>query len=219
MSLFQRRRRRRRGGLLNTRVNFVTPSLRQLALFLDGLDAAAIVRRHSGFSEQQGRCNVTNWTVCWQPVCLTGFSLPRLASGQNIAHIQHSSRARKGYFQASRLLHYLFSIENARCGERHYKEVQYVSKLLSLCCGRLRRASVCLWRIHQSAFLWLPPPRGPRPPTHRSHTHTHTTRRNLAMNTCFQVNVLFLEGVNSLEVIAFLIVRFNFCWFLHRRAT
>lgn len=70
-------------------------------------------------SRMSTNCTITDWTVCWQPVRLKGFLLPQFASGQNIAHIQHSlHRLRVGYFQASRLLHYLFSIENTHRGEK-----------------------------------------------------------------------------------------------------
>lgn len=70
-------------------------------------------------SRTSSNCTITNWTVCWQPVRLKGFLLPQFASGQNITHIQHSlHRLRVGYLRASRLLHYLFSIENTHRWEK-----------------------------------------------------------------------------------------------------
>lgn len=103
---------------------------------------------------ERRNCTITNWTVCWQPVRLTGFLLPQLASGQNITHMQHFSQARKGYFQPSRLLHYLFSIEKTHREERQYTDVQYFPKLLSLRRDCLSCTSMCLWQINHSALLW-----------------------------------------------------------------
>lgn len=130
-----------------------------------------------GFSEQQGRCNVTNWTVCWQPVCLTGFSLPWLASGQNIAHIQHSSRARKGYFSRPPDCYIIYLVLKTHVAEKDTTKRCNTSQ--SSC-----HSAVAVCATHPCAFGGYirvlfsdcPLPPGP-PPTHSLLTHTHARTR------------------------------------------